>query len=138
MRRQIMITLVLIGVAVLAALQLIGALTDPGGDGSVRNVRFSDYAPLLPPTAPNTAVLQASLDRISRTALDGQWAAAAHEAGRLENLWLAMRAGAGGALQIEQDITAGITELQMHVLARDAQAVLETAERLTAYFGRLR
>ncbi|HHT72322.1 MAG TPA: hypothetical protein GX008_01240 [Firmicutes bacterium] len=138
MRRQIFITLVLLGVVALAALQLTGNLSGPQDEGNVRNVRFTDFAPLSPPTAPNTASLQTSLDRISRTALDGQWAAAVHEVHRLEDLWRTIGADSSGSLQIEQAISRGIEALHVRVLARDAQGVLETAEELTGYFGQLR
>lgn len=137
MRRQIFITLVLLGVVVLAALQLTGALTRSQEQGDVRNVRFSEFTPLSPPTTPNTASLQTSLDRVSHTALNGQWAAAAHEVNRLEDLWRTIRAHSTDSLQIEQAITQGIDDLHIHVLARNLPGVLEAAEKLTAYFGRL-
>ena len=115
MRRQIFITLVLLGVVALAALQLTGNLS-----GRRMRVMYGTYAspilPLSPPTAPNTASLQTSLDRISRTALDGQWAAAVHEVHRLEAPVRTIGADSSGSLQIEQAISRGIEALHVRAL----------------------
>ena len=75
---------------------------------------------------------------MARTALEGQWAAAALETNRLEDLWQTIRLGSVGSLQIEQAINQGIEDLHVNVLARNTQAVLQTAEQLTAYFGQLK
>ncbi|MGI6147926.1 MAG: hypothetical protein GX195_12875 [Firmicutes bacterium] len=138
MRRQIFLTLILVGVAVVATLQLTGGFSRPSDDDSgIKNVRFNNLTPITPPAA-NTAGLQASLDRVARTALEGQWAAAALETNRLEDLWQTIRLGSVGSLQIEQAINQGIEDLHVNVLARNTQAVLQTAEQLTAYFGQLK
>jgi len=138
LRRQIFLTLILVGVAVVATLQLTGGFSRPSDDDSgIKNVRFNNLTPITPPAAISAGLL-ASLDRLARTALEGQWAAAALETNRLEDLWQTIRVGSVGSLQIEQAINQGIEDLHVNVLARNTQAVLQTAEQLTAYFGQLK
>ena len=75
MRRQIFLTLILVGVAVVATLQLTGGFSRPSDDDSgIKNVRFNNLTPITPPAA-NTAGPRLPGPG-GWTAL-GQWAAAA-------------------------------------------------------------
>ena len=68
MRRQIFLTLILVesGRSYAAA----RGFSPSDDDSGIKNVRFNNLTPITPPAA-NTAGLQASLDRVARTALKG-------------------------------------------------------------------
>ena len=137
MRRQLFVSLVLLGAAMLVVLQLTGNLSGPGVVDNGNNVRMAEFTPSTPPALPNIPNMQTSLDRVSREALDGQWVAASAEVTRLENMWRSLRAD-GATLEIEEAISKGIESLHLNVLRRNVPGVLEDAEKLTGYFSQLR
>ena len=137
MRRQIFISLVLLGVVVLAVLQLTGGLTGPRPQNNGSQIRLTEFTPPNPAVVPGVGSLQTSLDFICREALEERWAVAAQEALRLENMWRSMQVK-GPVLEIEESISRGIENLHLQILRRDIQGVLDTAEDLTAHFSQLR
>ncbi len=137
MRRQIFISLVLLGVVVLAVLQLTGGLTGPQPHDDNSEIRLTEFAPPNPSAVPSVSSLQTSLDFICREVLDERWAVAAQEVMRLENMWRNMRAS-GPVLEIEESISKGIENLHLQILRQNTQGVLDAAEELTAQFSQLR
>lgn len=137
MRRKLFLLLAVIGLV--ALLRGFPGQILQKDDPSDENVQFLQYEPLSPtPAAPvSLGEMQNHVDQISEAALKENWPLASQKMQRLERAWANLETKRSKQLEIEQEISLAIGELQSQVWSKDKQKVLQAAQKLTRLVSEL-
>ncbi|HHW71853.1 MAG TPA: hypothetical protein GX393_01330 [Firmicutes bacterium] len=137
MQQKLVTALLFLGVAVLTARFLLAHAPSPQAPG--REIVFTREAVPAPSSTSLSPLdqLQATLDAVSRAALEGDWLQADQLLQELEGSWLGLQPRGAGVLQAERQIDELLRTLQKAVWGKDTSGVLQAAQELTRLFARL-